>query len=238
MSRPPITKAGAADFSGFAIERRSLSDPVADRLREMIVHGEFGLGARIPIADVARDLDVSATPLREALKVLAEEGLVEFLPGRGVRVLPFTLEEARSLFEVMANLEGLAAGLAVLRLSAEAVMAIEAMHAAMVGHFDRGEKEPYFDLNSRIHAAVVAGSGNPVLASTWAKLNARATRGRYVAIVDPGRWREAMDEHEELMAALRARDEGAAAIWQRHLRHTGEAVERAIRWATGQTIGV
>jgi DNA-binding GntR family transcriptional regulator len=168
------------------------------------------------------------TPLREALKILAEEQLVELSPSRGARVSLYTAEEAAALFEVIATLEGLAAELAASRISPSDLDAIEALHAQMRVHFDRAEKEPYFELNSAIHQAIMQASGNRVLIGAHAKLNVRAARGRYLAIVDQARWSEAMAEHEALMVALRAREAPqAGAIWKLHLHRTGLAVRRA-----------
>jgi len=228
---PPVLKARrpyriAAD--DLAIERRSLHDPVADHLRRMIIRGELEPGQKVPIQALAETLGVSVTPLREALKVLAEDQLVELLPNRGARVLPYTVEESRALFEVIANLEGLAAELAATRISAADLAGIEGLHARMRLHFAAREKEPYFELNSQIHQAVMQAAANAVLTSAHAKLNVRATRGRYIAIIDEARWAQAMDEHENLMIALRKRDATEAfAIWKTHLLRTGDAVQRA-----------
>lgn len=223
-SRPAASLAGP-----LTIERRSLYDPVADQLRDMIVRGELLGGEKIRMVELADTLGVSITPLREALKVLAEEQLVELLPNRGARVVTYTAEAADQLFDVIASLEGLAAERAAMRMPGDALAEFEAMHAEMRGHFDAGEREPYFALNSRIHVQLIARSGNDVLIATHARLMVRANRGRYMAIVDNRRWQEAMDEHEQLMAALRRRDaEAAGRIWRAHMRHTGAAVRLAL----------
>lgn len=228
MSATPISP--EADDVGFGtIDRRSLYDPVADQLRDMIVRGELPAGDKIRMSELAASLGVSITPLREALKVLAEEQLVELLPNRGARVAPFTVDDASALFDVIASLEGLAAELATAHLSANALDELEAKHKAMRAHFEKGEREPYFALNSWIHAQLIALSGNSVLEATHRRMMVRASRGRYMAIIDSRRWIEAMDEHEELMAALRQRDaEAAGRIWRKHMRNTGAAVGRAL----------
>jgi DNA-binding GntR family transcriptional regulator len=213
---------------GLAIPRRSLHGSVADHLRAMIIQGDLVAGEKVPAQALAQSLGVSITPLREALKVLAEEQLVELLPNRGARVLPFTADEAILLFEVIASLESLAAELAAARITNEHFGALEAMHAQMRIHFEARDKPPYFALNSRIHDEVLKAADNPVLVSAHAKLHVGATRGRYIAIIDQSRWDEAMSEHEDLMIALRERDGARAGkIWRRHLLRTGAAVRRA-----------
>jgi DNA-binding GntR family transcriptional regulator len=223
-------KAGMkARIGDITIARRSLYDPVADQLRAMIIRGELAPGDRVPVTELAASLGVSVTPLREALKVLARDQLVDLLPNRGARVSPYTADDASALFDVIASLEGLAAELATARLTPADLDALEALHVRMAEHFERGEKEPYFELNNRIHEAIIRLSGNDVLISTHAKLIMRATRGRYIAIVDRSRWIEAMAEHEDLMGALRVRDaERAGVLWRLHLRRTGHAVRAAL----------
>lgn len=215
------------------LTRLSLPAQVAEMLREMIVTGELGAGSKVPVAQLAEQLGVSPTPLREALKVLAAEGLVELLPNRGARIASYTVEDARNLFEVIAGIESLAAELAAGRMDAGDLAGLEAMHGQMRGHFEADEKPDYFDLNSRIHSRIIDLAGNEVLAAVHRSLMVRANRGRFIAITDPARWAQAMDEHEQVMAAFRARDAGAAArIWRTHLQHTGEAVRKALAAAS------
>jgi DNA-binding GntR family transcriptional regulator len=219
-----------ASDEAMSIARPALATSVADHLREMIVLGSLPSGERIQVAALAASLAVSATPVREALIMLAEDRLVELLPNRGARVLPYTASEALTLFEVIAALEGLAARLATMRMSAADLDDLETRHAFMANYFRRREKEPYFALNSEIHATVLALAANPDLVATHARLALRGRRGRYIAIVDEARWDEAMGEHEEFMLALRRRDaEAAASIWQAHLHHTGLAVANVLR---------
>jgi DNA-binding GntR family transcriptional regulator len=219
---------GADGEADFAIRRQSLHDSVVDHVRAMIICGDLVAGEKVPTQALAQSLGVSTTPLREALKVLAEEQLVELLPSRGARVIPFTAEEAVVLFEVIASLESLAAELAATRITQQSLTALEELHAQMRLHFEAKEKAPYFALNSRIHDGILKAAANPVLVLAHARLHVRAARGRYMAIVDQSRWSEAMSEHEELMIALRERDAArAGAIWRGHLLRTGAAVCRA-----------
>jgi DNA-binding GntR family transcriptional regulator len=104
----------------------------------------------------------------------------------------------------------------------------------MRGEYEERAKDSYFDLNSRIHETIVALSGNPVLIRTHTRLMVRANRGRYIAIIDEDRWREAMDEHEAVMDAFRRRDsEAAHAIWHKHLTRSGEVVSAVLEQHAG-----
>lgn len=209
-----------------ALSRREpFAHQIASTLRDRIIRGDLPPGARIVERSLCELLAVSRTPLREALKLLEREGLVEISQNKGARIMSFTAEEASNLFEVIAGLESLAAEIAATRIDAAERDALDQMHACMMEHYRRQEKDPYFELNTAIHDRVVSLSGNPVLIATHASLMLRARRGRYMAFIDPLRWAESVDEHEALMAALHARDpEAARRIWKRHLLRTGETV--------------
>ncbi|HET9018582.1 MAG TPA: GntR family transcriptional regulator [Acetobacteraceae bacterium] len=210
------------------IVRRSLHEQVTDRLRDMVVEGEFAAGARLNEGDLAAALGVSRTPVREALKVLATEGLVDLLPGRGARVSHMSEGDLAALFEVVAGLERHAVELATARITPRELAALRRLHDRMAGHFAAQRRHAYFAANHEIHRRLVALSGNPVLAGLHATLLAKVRRGRYAAL-EGERWAEAMGEHERLMAAITARDAAAAsAIMLLHIRRTNVAACRAL----------
>jgi len=203
---------------------------IADTFRDMIIRGELPPGGRIIERTLCARLQVSRTPLREALKLLEAEGLIEISQNKGARIMSFTPAEASNLFEVIAGLESLAAELAVTRISAADLAVLDDLHAQMCGHYARREKDPYFELNSAIHDLIVRCCDNPVLIATHANLMLRARRGRYMAILDPFRWEESVAEHTAAMAAFHARDpERARQVWRRHLIRTGETVCAVLR---------
>ncbi|WP_108658486.1 GntR family transcriptional regulator [Acuticoccus kandeliae] len=203
---------------------------VLDELRGLIVKGDLAPGSRIVERALCAKMNVSRTPLREALKLLELDGLIELSQNRGARVRPFTTQEAVSLFEVLAGLESLAAELATARITPEGMRNLLALHRRMADHYARGEKDPYFALNSQIHEAVIVATENPVLLATHRQLMLRAKRGRYMAIVDPRRWQQAMEEHEELMDAIMRRNAAdAGRIWRTHLTHTGQTVAAVLK---------
>jgi DNA-binding GntR family transcriptional regulator len=205
--------------------RVSFATQVAERLRDMIIRGEIALGSRIVERTLCEQLNVSRTPLREALKLLEAEGLIEISQNKGARVMQFTAAQARNLFEVIAGLESLAAELAATRIQPAELATLDEMHTRMCGHYAQREKDPYFQLNSDIHDMIVRASANPELIAIHASLMLRARRGRYMAILDPHRWQDSVEEHDAIMAALHAGDaEQARRIWRLHLLHTGETV--------------
>jgi DNA-binding GntR family transcriptional regulator len=205
---------------------------VAERLRDMIVKGDLPPGARIVERKVSADLNVSRTPVREALKLLRADGLIEISMHRGAQVTPYTRKEAEDLFDLISVIEGLAAERLAERLTGQTLRRLEALHARMLEEYAARDASAYFDTNTEIHDTIVAEAGNLILAESHRRVMVRARRGRFMAIVDADRWRQAVDEHEAVMAAFRARDaEVAGAIWREHLRHTGETVAEVLRQA-------
>lgn len=211
------------------ISRLPLNEQVAERLRSMIINGELEEGKKIPVSAISEKLGVSLTPLREALKVLAVEQLVELTPNRGARVLPVTVADMKALFEVTAELESLAARLAVERMSAEELQVLENMHSEMRGFFESRDRAAYFKLNNNIHVAIVEYSHNPVLVQMYKKVTVRVARVRFIAFHDTKRWEQAMCEHEDLMISFRERDkEKAAEIWRVHLQRSGAVTTKLL----------
>jgi len=230
MSRKPAPKGFAAPIG----RARPLHEEVVDRLRDMIIEGVIPAGERLHEINLSETLNVSRTPLREALKLLANEGLVELLPGRGARVSQLTPEGVGELFEVIAGLERLAAELAASRMTARDFERLRRMHDRMAVHFEAGERQDYFALNHQIHLAIVAAARNGTLTATHAALMVKARWGRYSALASAERWAEAMSEHNALMAALEQRDGRLAGdILCKHDRRTGETTEQMLKAANG-----
>lgn len=188
------------------IVKSSLHVEAADRIREMIGSGRLAPGARIPERELCELFGISRTPLREALKVLASEGLVEITPNRGARVVKLDRADIEAMFEVMGALEALAGELACRNIGRGDLAEIRALHFEMIVHYERGELERYFELNRRIHEALVRASRNPVLAQVYEGLASRVQRARYLANMNAERWAQAVGEHEHMLEALTARD--------------------------------
>ncbi|WP_454857914.1 GntR family transcriptional regulator [Rhizobium binxianense] len=219
------------------IRPRPLHAEVVDRLRDMIVEGEIAAGERLHENNLAQTLRVSRTPLREALKLLANEGLVELLPGRGARVVRQTQEGVMELFEVISGLERLAAELAAVRMTGRDLERLKKMHDRMAMHFHAGERHDYFALNHQIHIFIVTAAKNATLAAIHAGLMVRARWGRYTALASNERWNEAMTEHEALMEAFATRDATRAGdIMFQHDRRTGETTRAILRKATKRSV--
>jgi DNA-binding GntR family transcriptional regulator len=212
-----------------AIPRESLHDKVVARLRDMIVEGELAAGSRISERDLCLSFGISRTPLREALKVLAREGLIDLLPHRGARVAQLGPGDIEDMFQVMAALEALSGRLACERITDAELGEIRALHFEMLACHARRNLPDYFRLNQAIHEAILDAARNPVLAASYRSLAGRIRRARYMANMSDTRWREAVEEHAAILAALEARDgTRLARLLAEHLAHKSEAARQAL----------
>jgi DNA-binding GntR family transcriptional regulator len=210
------------------IVRASLHEELVARLRDLIVEGELNPGARVPERALCERFGVSRTPLREALKVLASDGLLELLPNRGATVARLTAADLDEMFPVMGALEALAGELACARISDAELAEIRALHYQMLLHHTRGELPAYFRLNQRIHEAIMDAARNATLSRMYRSLAGRIRRARYVANMSQARWDQAVEEHEAILEALERRDGPALGrILERHLRNKCETVKES-----------
>ncbi len=211
------------------IERKTLHAELVGRLRSLIVEGHFPPGEKLGEQEICDRFHVSRTPLREALKVLAGEGLVEIVPNRGARVSKLTAADLDEAFPVMGALEGLAGELACANISDRGVAAIGKVHTRMVAHYRAGELSDYFRDNEMIHDMILMAADNPTLARMQHGLAGRVRRARYRANMTPKRWAAAVAEHEEILAALQARDgKRLGDVLKRHLANKLDAVKATL----------
>ncbi len=212
-------------------EAGSLHRELLEAVRELIVHGDLAPGSRVPERILCQRFGVSRTPLREALKVLAAEGLVTLLPNRGARVSAFDEGDLNDLFEVIGMLEAEAGRLACERMSDAAIAEVQALHYRMYAHFLREELPEYFQLNQAIHDAILQGAGNPVLVSAHKRVAGRILRARYMSNrLGPDRWKQAVEEHGRILDALVRRDgESLAGILRTHLANKRDIITGHIR---------
>ncbi|WP_080823642.1 GntR family transcriptional regulator [Agrobacterium genomosp. 2] len=187
----------------------------AQKLREMIVSGELAPGTRLREVQICSQLGVSRTPVREAFRTLAAEGMVELLPNRSVVVSELRASDVGELYVVVAALEALAGEIACRRITEAEIAEIATIHSEMLGCYERRERAAYLDLNHRIHRRIVEIAANGVLLGAWEALVPRVERARAIANLDPARWLAAVYEHSKMLSALARRDGAALAVLTR-----------------------
>jgi DNA-binding GntR family transcriptional regulator len=217
----PILKNNPSRRAGPEPANDLLSHRIAAELRERIVTDELPAGARIRERTLAAELNVSRTPLREALKILAGDGLVTLLPNRGAVVAQPSTQEIEERLELLAELEGFAGRKSAVTATDEDISEIRALHHEMLAAFERRDRRAYFHLNQQIHKAIVAAARNRALLAAHEQLNHQLYSYRFRSSGHPGHWQTAIDEHGQIIDALSARDGSAlAAIISAHISST------------------
>lgn len=198
--------------------QKTLSEKTADKIRELIHKSVLESGEKLSEIHLCEQLGVSRTPLREALRALSAEGLVEIHPNRGAFVAEISIEELRHTFEVMSILEGSCARLAAERLTNADLNELEQLHEKLEEHYRNNAPHEYVKHNQEYHQFIQEKTGNPVLSRIVSDLRGRILLHRFRQIHRPGRLDGSMDEHRGLMEAFRAREgERAEKLMKLHL---------------------
>jgi DNA-binding GntR family transcriptional regulator len=211
------------------IERASLHNVVVSRIRDMIIEGYLAVGERIHEGQLCEQLGISRTPLREALKVLASEGLVDLFPNRGAVVYRLTRKDARDMMDVLAHLEQMAAPMTCRNASDEEIAGIGRLHNEMIEFYAASDRLRYFKLNQQIHSRLIALAGNDSLFLVHDILQTRMKRIRFIGDRTEETWAAAVADHEKMMVALKARDgQRLSAAMVDHIMGSWERIESAI----------
>jgi len=208
-----------------ALPPRGLHEQVGARLRALIVEGTIAPGSKLNERALSEQLQVSRTPLREAIRMLAAEGLVELLPNRGAVAAQLSPLDVGYAFEVMAGLEGLSGELAASRITPRELSEIRALHYEMLAAHTRRDLPTYYRLNASIHTQINAAARNPVLTRLYQTMNARLQALRFRSNFDEAKWARAVDQHTRMIELLVAGDgAGLRALLVSHLEHKRDAV--------------
>jgi DNA-binding GntR family transcriptional regulator len=215
---------------------KQLRNFVADQLRSAILEGRFKPGEWLRQEKVAQELGVSQMPVREALKELAAEGLIEHVPYRGVRVIEFTYEDVADLYDHRAFLEGRAAGVAATNISAEEIAELKQLQAEMEQNLAPEKLSQYRDLNRRFHHIIFTASHREYLIRTltqmWAVFPTMLTGNFAVTAANPLPERDNPDvnEHHALIAALEKGDPAEAErLVKVHIMATGKQLVASLK---------
>jgi DNA-binding GntR family transcriptional regulator len=212
------------------ISRATLHDQVVSRLRDLITEGRLEPGDRINETQIGTLLGVSRTPLREALKTLMSEGLIEIVPNRGAWVRRFSLEENAAMIEALKIWEAAAARLACERASDAEIAAVRALHLEMMDLYEKRERLAYFKLNQRLHSEIDHLSKNFALVWAHESIQARMKRSRYIGNEEPRKWETSVREHEAIINALVSRDaDRLAEMVSVHLDNTLSRLSDSLR---------
>lgn len=194
------------------------SDRAVELLRQRILGGEYAPGARLGEVDLAEKLGVSRTPVREALRRLAAEGLVDITTNKGARVVEYPREDLHHIFHIRARLEGLAARAAAQAASLADIDRLDEIATKLKERAEAGELDDVYRLNAEYHATLNGLAGSAVLATTIGTIIHTPILLRTLHSFDEAAMRRSVNHHLEIVAALRARDpDWAEAVMHAHL---------------------
>lgn len=203
----------------------SLHQEVANTLREQIFAGQLVPGSFLDEVALCERLEISRTPLREALKVLTAEGLLRHEPRRGCFVSEVTEQDLDEIFPVIALLEGRCAHEAARNATDADLAALTTLHDKLTSHAEAGRINDYYATNFAIHEAIILLADNRWLAQVIADLRKILKLARLQQLHAPGRLKQSLSEHLTIFAALKSRDgEGAEAAMRTHLTRQREAL--------------
>ena len=187
-------------------------------LADEIVRGALPPGAALDETDIARRFNVSRTPVREALRQLAASGLIDARAHRGAVVARPSIERLTGMFEVMAELEALCAGLAAARMPAVERHALEAVHEELRVLSHAGNPDRFHEVNERFHNAIYAGSQNGYIAEMTLATRVRVQPFRRAQFRNLGRLAKSHAEHDRVVVAIMRGDRvGAAGAMRAHI---------------------
>lgn len=216
-----------------AITRKHLHGELLDRLREMIIHGEIGPGSKIPEKELCNQFGISRTPLREALKVIAFEGLISLNHNRGAVVRPLSVIDLRELFPIYTHLQVLAAVLACERLSTEDIEKLMKLHERHSAVVKANAFPDCVAIDDAVHVGIERACGSSMLISLLQVVSGRIRQARYSIRAPEARLKDALAEHERILVKLKERDpEGLSRAVRAHaensLRFFDSALSRSV----------
>jgi DNA-binding GntR family transcriptional regulator len=209
------------------LKPRALYEEVAELLRQRIFSRTLAPGSWIDELAIAKDYGISRTPLREALKVLAAEGLVTMKVRRGAYVTEVSEQDLTEVYHLLALLESDAAGMVALRATDSQITELKNIHEQLEATVRKGrtDREKFFEINERFHMTLLKIANNRWRDQMVADLRKVMKLNRHHSLFKTGRVEDSLAEHRAIMAALAARDANAAG--QRMKEHFQNGLEAA-----------
>ncbi len=209
---------------------KPLRELVFEALREAIITGHLAPGERLMELQLAEELGVSRTPVREAIRKLELEGLVHMIPRKGAYVATLSMKDIVEVFEIRGALEGLAAALAAESITDEELEELErhlVMAAEQIGNADL---EGMVEVDTGFHQILYKASRNERLTQIISNLREQIQRYRLTSLSYPGRMKIALEEHREIVDAVSARDPDLARkLAQEHIENAENSMMQVIR---------
>ena len=215
-----------------------LREVVCETLREAIRDGILEPGERLMEIQIAEELGVSRTPVREAIRKLELEGYVVMLPRRGTYVANLSIKDINEVYEIRASIDALAAGLAAERITDDELEQMERMLVATVEAFEKGNMDRVVEYDTKFHDVPYCASRNDRLVGIINNLREQLTRFRSISMAYPGRMKKTMEEHGRMVEAIAQRDvELAQQLARQHMENSEQALLLDLQKVVEKTIG-
>lgn len=205
----------------------SLTEEIADIVRERILKGEYEIGEKIKENQIAEELRVSRTPIRDAFKLLENEGLIDYIPNRGCFAKGFTKRDVEDIYAVRESLEELAVMWAVERISDEEIAALEEQCDMMEFYAHKQDTKKVLELNAGFHDVIYASSRSRFLAQVLRSYKAYLDKTRKAVFYDQLYLESILREHRTILEAVRQHDkQKAIEAMKAHLNASMQRSER------------
>lgn len=209
---------------------KPLREVVSEALREAIISGLLKPGERLMEIQLAEELGVSRTPVREAIRKLELEGFVVMVPRRGTYVADLSIKDINEVFEIRTALDVLAAGLAAERITEEELEQMERLLVEIGEYIDQGDIDNIVEVDTRFHDILYSASRNDRLVGIISNLREQFTRFRTVSMAFPGRLKDTLDEHRKMLEAIAQRNvELAQQIAREHMENSEQTLLHSIK---------
>lgn len=212
------------------VANQTLHSQVVLSITEMIERGEIGLGQKIEEASLAESFGVSRTPIREALRILNKQGVVELVPHKGAFVRKFSIKEIEDIFQLLAILEGTCAELAVSKMTPEDVKKIEKLHGDLERQYKAKDYNAYKKASNKLHRYLMEIAGNAAIIEAIEEFNQKIVLYRNRQLYEPDRLNKSIQAHRKLLdALLEKKGQKAKTAMKRHLLAVSKAVVNLIQ---------
>lgn len=202
---------------------KSLRGQVFDKIRSDILNGKYKRGEELVESSIGKELGISRTPVREAIRQLELEGLVQLVPNKGAFVTGISEKDVRDIYLIRARLEGLAARMAAKNITPELLDAMEETVVLSEYHAKKEHYEQVCEMDSKFHKLLYKASGSRILEHTLTDFHQYVQRVRMASIMKKRRMEKLNDEHDAILTAIREHDEEKAElVATRHISNTVE----------------
>lgn len=202
---------------------KSLRGQVFDKIRSDILNGKYKRGEELVESSIGKELGISRTPVREAIRQLELEGLVQLVPNKGAFVTGISEKDVRDIYLIRARLEGLAARMAAKNITPELLDAMEETVVLSEYHAKKEHYEQVCEMDSKFHKLLYKASGSRILEHTLTDFHQYVQRVRMASIMKKRRMEKSNDEHDAILTAIREHDEKKAElVATRHISNTVE----------------